>query len=144
MFNSYPSVLSFDWGGGRGTGWMVIDHESWVCDSLYSTVSSVNTSLYLWVFISSYKDQISIKTKNPKCLLFSKKLTSKGTWRQVFICLRSPIPPPTLRYTHSHRERGGGRWTREKVRGALVHKRSRKYQHDYRQYLQSIKTIRHQ
>ncbi len=36
-------------------------------------------------------DQISIKTPNPKCR-FSSKLTSKGTWRQVFICLRPSIP----------------------------------------------------
>ncbi len=32
------------------------------------------------------------KDSNPKCRLFL-KLTSKGTWRQVFICLR---PPPLL------------------------------------------------
>jgi hypothetical protein len=37
-------------------------------------------------------DQISIKTPKPKCRHFL-KMTSKGTWRQVFICLR---PPPHL------------------------------------------------
>ncbi len=49
------------------------------------------------------------------------------TLRQVFICLRprTPYPPLThcvhyvyIQYTYSHRER----WTREKVRGATVHK----------------------
>jgi hypothetical protein len=38
-------------------------------------------------------DQIPIKTPNPK-VGFSEKLSSKGTWRQVFICLRPLIPPP--------------------------------------------------
>ncbi len=60
-------------------------------------------------------DQISTKTPNPKCRLFL-KLTSKGTWGQVFICLRPPFPSPpcyTLyEYmypcTYSHREGGGG------------------------------------
>ncbi len=134
---------------------------------------------------------------------FLKKLTSKGTWRQVFICMRPPIPLPLhtvwihtpvlihpallsvscelvlnlalapswvslghllkLKCAHSPlnlrilsstslpftlmtvqvpnvslvetkrftvREGGGGRWTSENVRGVLVHRRGRKYQHD--------------
>jgi hypothetical protein len=68
----------------------------------------------------------------------SKKLTCKGTLRQVFICLRprtpytayTPIPLPYTMYTCKqystyflHREGGRrGDWTREKVRGATVHK----------------------
>ncbi len=58
-------------------------------------------------------------------------------------------PPPvthciiTYPCTYSHRERGGGsgRSTSEKVRGAQVHKRGRKYQHDllYHQSINSIK-----
>ncbi len=62
---------------------------------------------------------------NAKCR-HRKKLKCKG---QVFICLseaQNPIPrtPYTLytciQYTYSHRE--GGSWTRDKVRGATVHK----------------------
>ncbi len=72
------------------------------------------------------------------------KLTSKGTWRQVFICLRSPLPPCYTLYEYTPGWRGGGgRWTSEKFRGALVHKSGRKYQHNWL-YLQSINSIRHQ
>ncbi len=100
-------------------------------------------------------DQISIKTPNPKCRLFLKKLTSKGTWRQVLsVCICSPhnpIPSPTPvkhcmnRYlcTYSHRAGGGGYVTVEKVGGALVHKRGRQYQHEWL-YLRSINSIKHQ
>jgi hypothetical protein len=45
----------------------------------------------------SSTDQISLKTPNHKCRLFL-KMTSKGTWWQVFICLMPPVPPPP-RYT---------------------------------------------
>ncbi len=42
----------------------------------------------------------------------------------------SPPPPYyTLHHTHG-RGAGGWSWTSEKVRGAIVHKRGRKYQHD--------------
>jgi hypothetical protein len=65
-----------------------------------------------------------------------KKVTSKGTLRQVFICLRptflqrphGPYPPPLHTvyeytvYLFTHGEGGGESWTREKVRGATVHK----------------------
>jgi hypothetical protein len=64
-------------------------------------------------------DQIYIKTPNPKCRLFLKD---------------DPIlPPPPYR-----RERG--ELTREKVRGAIVHKADQNYQHDCL-YLQSINSI---
>ncbi len=98
-------------------------------------------------------EQLSIKTPNPKCRLFF-KITSKGTWQQVFICLRPPItstPRPFTRcmntYQLPHRERGvggGGRWTSEKVREALVHKRGRKFQHDWPYIIQSINSFNHQ
>jgi hypothetical protein len=58
-------------------------------------------------------------------------------------------PPPThcirvytIQYTYSHRE-GGEELTREKVRGAIVHKAGRKYQHDLL-YLQSLNSVKHQ
>ncbi len=73
------------------------------------------------------------KDTKPKGRLFL-KIDLKKLAADV-ICLR----PPPLCYTlykyvplyssYSHRE-GGGRSTSEKVTGALVHKRGRKYQHD--------------
>ncbi len=66
----------------------------------------------------------------------------------VYLSL-APDPPPPVAHcmntdpcTYSHRERGGegDSWTSEKVRGALVHKRGRKYKHDWL-YLQSINSI---
>ncbi len=59
-------------------------------------------------------------------------------------------PPPPLHTVWIHtpvlihtRMGGGGRWTSEKVRGALVYKRGRKYEHDWL-YLQSINYIKNQ
>jgi len=78
-----------------------------------------------------------------------KKLTCKGTLRQVFICLRPrtpyPSPPYTLstciQYHYSHRE--GGEVEPER-RGEVQQftKLGRKYQHDWL-YLQSIKSDKH-
>jgi hypothetical protein len=61
-----------------------------------------------------------------------KKLTCKGTLRQVFICLRSsgPYPPPLTQCIRVYsvslyvflQRKGGGCWTREKVKGATVYK----------------------
>ncbi len=75
------------------------------------------------------------------------KLISTGIWRQAFICPKSPIPspPPLLHtvwictYLCTNSDREGG-WTSEKARGALVHKRGRKYQPDWL-YLQSLNSI---
>jgi hypothetical protein len=54
--------------------------------------------------------------------------------------LHTTRSPPPLHTVHTpvliHIRKGGG-WTSEKVRWALVHKRGRKYQHDWL-YLQSI------
>jgi hypothetical protein len=52
--------------------------------------------------------------------------------------LLHPLFTPVLIHTGK-----GGRWTSEKVRGALVHKRGRKYQRDWL-YLQYIRYIKHQ
>ncbi len=62
---------------------------------------------------------------------------------------RSPLPPPPLHTVWIltpvliHTGKGAGsRWTSEKVRGALVHKRGRKYQHDWT-YILSRNSIKH-
>ncbi len=63
-----------------------------------------------------------------------------------------PSPPYTLytciQYTYSHKEKGGGvgggELTREKVRGAIVHKAGRKYQHDWLNLRSKINSIKHQ
>ncbi len=69
---------------------------------------------------------------NAKCRHL-KKLTCKGTLRHVFICLRPPFAhciPVYSVYLFTH-GRGGESLTREKVRGATVHKAAeKKYQHD--------------
>jgi hypothetical protein len=51
-------------------------------------------------------------------------MSPKGTLRQVFYLSETP------QYTYSHREGEQEELTREKVRGAIVHKAGRKYQHD--------------
>jgi hypothetical protein len=60
------------------------------------------------------------------------KLTCKGTLRQVFYLYEAPSPPMTpyppsyTLYMSTYREGGrGGELTREKVRGAIVHKPGR-------------------
>ncbi len=62
-------------------------------------------------------------TKAKCCYL--KKWTCKLTLRQVFICLSYifPLSWHTV-YVHVliHTGKGGGRWIREKVRGATIHK----------------------
>jgi hypothetical protein len=82
-----------------------------------------------------------------------KKLTCKGTLRQVFCLSKAPSPPMTPYppfLTHCirvnsilihTREGVEGQLTREKVRWATVHKAGRKYQHD-RMYLESINSIK--
>jgi hypothetical protein len=84
--------------------------------------------------------------KNAKCCCLQ-KFTCKGTLRQVFYLYESPLPYTTytcILYAYSYREGGmGGELNREKVRGAIVHKAGRKYQHDWL-YLQSINSIKHQ
>ncbi len=75
--------------------------------------------------------------------------SKKLTLRQVFYLSEATSPPMThtplsytlytcIQYTYSHME-GGGKLTREKVRGEIVHKTSRKYQHAHFQPINSIK-----
>jgi hypothetical protein len=78
-----------------------------------------------------------LKEGNSKCRHL-KKLSCKGTLRQVFICLRprTPYPPPvhTVKvYTvyFFAQERGGGRTEPERRReGQQFTKLGQKYQHD--------------
>ncbi len=87
-----------------------------------------------------------------------KKLTRQGTLRRFFlsICgtfpsydsIHRPPPPPQHKCIRVysiliHTGKGGGRLTREKVRGIMLHEAGRKYQHDWL-YLQSINSINHQ
>ncbi len=69
--------------------------------------------------------KITLIESNAKCR-YLKKLTCKETVRQVFYLSEAPSPPMTP-YPPARR---GGELTGEKVRGALVHKAGRKYQHD--------------
>jgi hypothetical protein len=84
--------------------------------------------------VTSARGKIRRIEGNAKCRHLN-KLTCKGTLRQVFICLRprTPYPPLytlyTVQYTYSHRE-GGESLTREKVRGATVHKAGSKIPND--------------
>jgi hypothetical protein len=81
-------------------------------------------------------DQINVKTPNPKGRLFLKI----GLQRDFAAPtpLRTPYSPllSSLHTVYVYtiylftQGRGGGELTREKVRGAIVHKASRKYQHD--------------
>ncbi len=93
-----------------------------------------------------YKD-----TKPWKMSAFLKNLPVKvlgGRCLSVWEPRSPPIPLHTVWIHHtctcisSHRA-GGGRWTRDKIRRSQVHKRGRKYQHDWL-YLQSINSIKHQ
>jgi hypothetical protein len=78
--------------------------------------------------LQSRRRKILLRESSANCR-YLKKLTCKGTLRRLFICLRPPPlpwPPPLhtvymcIQYTYSHME--GGELTREKVRGATVHK----------------------
>ncbi len=91
---------------------------------------------------------------NAKCR-YLKNWPVKGLCCRCFVCLRPPpllwphSPPLThctvylylTQCTYSHRVRGG-ELTREKIRGAMLHKAGRKYQHDWL-HLQSIDFIKH-
>jgi hypothetical protein len=86
---------------------------------------------------------------------YLKKLSCKGTLRQMFYLSEVPSPsmaPKSLLHTayvytvylFTQGKGGEGRLTREKkVRGAIVHKAGRKYQHDGLNLL-SIYSIKHQ
>ncbi len=99
-------------------------------------------------------DQISIKTPNPKSRLFWKIYQRRDLAAGEYLS-EAPSPPMTpysatpytlytCVYTYSHREEDeGGELTREKVRGAMLHKAGWKYQLDWLS-LQSINSIIHQ
>jgi hypothetical protein len=71
----------------------------------------------------------------------SKKLTCKGTLRQVFICLSPPLHTVNILYTYSHREgvEGWGRVEpKRRLESQQFTKLGQKYQHMIEMYLQSI------
>jgi hypothetical protein len=86
---------------------------------------SPNTDPSIYTHVVQYpfaRRKIRLVEGNAKCCHL-KKLT-KGTLRQVFICLRpgTPYPPPytlytCIQYTYSHREGGGELNQREGERG---------------------------
>jgi hypothetical protein len=112
-------------------------------------------------------DEGTIKIPIPKCRLYwclclglcSNCVDSESGQKQSNRVLSSckiwsttqfntPPPPPLQPHTVSvsilrEMDRGGGRGGQREGRGATVHKRGRKYQHD-RLYLQSINSIKHQ
>jgi hypothetical protein len=73
-------------------------------------------------------------TNRKQCKMSSsKKLTCRGTFRQVFICLRprTPYPPPVHTVYLFAQERGGGGTEPERRReGQQFTKLGKKYQHD--------------
>ncbi len=80
-----------------------------------------------------------------------KRLTCRGTWREVFLSVWGPEPhaPPLKHCTrvysiliHTGKVGWGESWTKEKVRGVTVHKMGRKYQQDWL-HLQSINSDKH-
>jgi hypothetical protein len=85
--------------------------------------------------------KIRLIESNAKCN-YPKKMTCKRTLRQVFLSVccplssYDPMPPPL--HSHCipvysiliHTGKGGEGGGRDKVRGAIVHKASRKYQQD--------------
>ncbi len=96
---------------------------------------------------SHYRRKTRLIEGNAKCRRHLKKLTCKGTLRQVFICLRPrfpqtpPLPPYTLynivytyiiQYTYSHREEGEVVRIEPETRleGQQFTRVCRKYQHD--------------
>jgi hypothetical protein len=86
-----------------------------------------------------HRRKIRLIECNPK-FCYLKKLPVKRDFAAGVYLSEAPSPPMTpytprytlyacILHTYSHRE-GGGELTREKVRGAIVHKAGRKYQHD--------------
>ncbi len=92
--------------------------------------------------------KIRLIENNAKCR-YLKKLTCKGTLRQVFYLYESPTPYHNI-YVYCiliHTGKGGGmggELNSEKVRGAIVHKVGRQYQHDGLYLQSSINSINYQ
>ncbi len=110
--------------------------------------------IFLTIFSSIFSTQKD-QTDRMQCQMsLYKKLTCKGTMRQVFYLSKTPLlsydpilPPCTLNtcktdYLFTQGRGEGGELTIEKVRGEIVHKTGRKYQHD-QLYFQSMNYINH-
>jgi hypothetical protein len=97
-------------GEGGGTG-----QECIVARFAYLVLGAVHTFSFLADLRGGSVRKIRLIEGNEKCRHL-KKFTSKGTLRQVFICLRPRTPIPRLadwfiyciQYTYSHREGGRG------------------------------------
>ncbi len=100
--------------------WLLL-HLYFTCICLHLNTSQSNPwGLFIYKYFTTFhrgtrrRSKIRLIKGNAKCCHL-KKLSCKGTLRQVFICLRlfqqNPIPPPPytlytyLQYTYSH---GGG------------------------------------
>ncbi len=103
--------------------WRRINVQYWmnVIEWMYSYVINMKNKQKEW----------HPATKPLKKCRYLKKFTSEGTLRQVFYLSKAPFPLPPL--THCIRQYRilihtgkGGELTREKVRGALLHKDGRK------------------
>ncbi len=123
--------------------------------SLMDPISIKTPNPKCWLFLKIY---LAAGVYLPEAPGVVKQFCRFGIWSNTHY--KSPVyalhttrsPPPPVAHcintypcTYSHREvwEGRGVRTTEKVRGALVHKRGRKYQHDWL-YLQSINSIKHQ
>ncbi len=138
--------------------WLRLKHEAFDFGFLLSFLAylgkwlSKRERLNLQVWVCRRKNRLI--ESNVKCR-YLKNFTCKGTLRQVFYLSEAPpsydpIFPSPL--THCirvysiliHTGKGGrGELTREKVRGATVHKAGRKYQHDWLS-LQPINSTKNQ
>ncbi len=120
---------------------------------LYGTWPSFNFMPFLDGLLHGVKRwKIRMIESNAKCR-YVKKLNMQRDFAAGVLSVWGPfpaydpiLPPPStlytsIQYTYSHEE--GGELIREKVRGAIVHKAVRKYQHDWL-YLLSINSIKHQ
>jgi hypothetical protein len=81
----------------------------------YSTVILLYFCYSQYILYDVHRRKIRLIEGNAKCRYLQKKITCKGTLRQVIICLRTrtPYPPPpytryTCMYTVYSRREGGG------------------------------------
>ncbi len=130
-----------EWIHGRGPDLFCFPAQMWFFCS-FELMMDISRTMYMyWLY---WQHGLINYTDTKAKYRHIQKLTCKGTLRQVFICLRTRTPYTTprthcIQYTYSHSEGGGGdSWTREKVRGATVHKAGSKYQH-----LQFINSDKH-
>ncbi len=133
-------------------------YGSWmVCNVVVESGSGINhfgpqhcsklcLNVYVWSYVqhvpNKYKERSSFLKNLPVKEFGGRCLSVWGPPPLCYTLYNYKYIPITYPCTFSQRE-GGGRSTSEKVRGALVHKRGRKYQHGWL-YLQSINSIKHQ